>query len=651
MRQIYIDLTTENARASGGGFVGYLGEHNATELLITIPQVMVDESDYQVVVFQSGPMVFKTKNITDDASASTFRVGNTIHTKLTRSLTKVSPLGLQVEAYKENENGEKVMVGKTQNVGHLVLKPSPDGFPGFGYDGSFEDIEAAIHDAHKHSNLDVLNMFSVSENGDVMFDGEPLEGVCKYDFPSLLPENAPIGTLAIALNDDVPNDVNEPITINKEYKYLKLKDNIELDDFSIIRYIENQSSESSTEVQFALKDGVNYIGSVIFFHRPSEDMSFMAFIDMGTIKSARVAASEKCLFMSQSGNGAIYFFNPYKEFDLGSLTDLTHPAILPKGWHFVLSQRCDPVIDGYMNINSGERAEISDDRYWFDNYHMPYENVSIVPNGYNYSKQYSEELLSAVFESTDGKPKKRGLYIFTEKGWESINDAVNTKSLIVNTVPDLPLDAEVGTLAYAANDNYIFAESHFNLYKNNEYGEFYLPPSYDDFALLYDFNVVIEQWRHLQSGDAKYGDGINISTNKDAKYFVLEAHATNYPYNRHLIYSWEDQTITYSGNVSFDVKTGWNDLTPYYSPDTVKQLSYEELPEFICENTTSTVMPYYKVISMYAPDFGGERNYLPMYHFGNSPYSVADKGKGLWRRTEGEWHKITETDKYILEED
>ena len=59
MRQIEIDLTAEKARPPAQP-VGYVGEHNATELLITIPNGMVDASDYQVVVFQSGPLIFRS---------------------------------------------------------------------------------------------------------------------------------------------------------------------------------------------------------------------------------------------------------------------------------------------------------------------------------------------------------------------------------------------------------------------------------------------------------------------------------------------------------------------------------------------------------------------------------------------------------------
>jgi len=649
MRQVYIDVTSRNTRSSTGDFVGYLGEHNATELLISIPQAMVDESDYQVVVFQSGPMVFKTRKITEDKTKPTYRDGNTIHTKLTRSLTKVSPLGLQVECYKENENGDAVLVGKTQTVPHLVLKPSPEGFPGFGYDGAFEDIENAVHNAHKHNNLDVLAGFSVNEKGDVYYNDKPIEGIAKYKNPSALPKDASMGTIALALEDDEPEGEPEPIVCGKQYRLLKLKSNIDLDDFSKVAEI-----TSDAQVALALRNAKDTVASLIMIHMPVYDMSILALMDAGNLRSVRMWYEEDAMDYESSSETMMLFFNPYREFDFSVISGSGAKGVMvPLGWSFVNGIKANPRIDEYMNISYDDSLLIRQQERFIKNYQLPYENVSVVPDsGSSYNMEVLNELLPKILEEVPDT-RTKGLYIFTDNGWLSIADAVKTKSVFASTVADLPLDAPEGMVAFVVNNTNLFQERHFNIFKNNTYEKFYLAPRYNDFALLYDFTLVIEMWRHIDTNnsEAKYGDGIAITTNKDQKYFVLEAHSTKYPYNRHLIYSWEDQTITYSENKTFEVKEGWNELTPYYAPDTVRQLSFDELPEFDCEHSGSYATPYYKVISLNAPDYGGERDYLPMYHFSDDPYNFVDKGRGLWIKGPSDWMKHTDNNEYLSEED
>ena len=124
MRQIEIDLTTEKAKPPVQA-VGYVGEHNATELLISVPRALIDASDYQVVVFQSGPLIFRSRRIYPDSDRNgAYREGVCIHCLLGRHLTEEQRLGLQVEAYKLGEDGEPVLVGKTAFIPRLTLMAS-----------------------------------------------------------------------------------------------------------------------------------------------------------------------------------------------------------------------------------------------------------------------------------------------------------------------------------------------------------------------------------------------------------------------------------------------------------------------------------------------------------------------------------------------
>ena len=201
MRQIEIDLTAEKARPPAQP-VGYVGEHNATELLITIPNGMVDASDYQVVVFQSGPLIFRSRRIYPDSDRNgAYREGNCIHCLLGRHLTEEQRLGLQVEAYKIGENGEPVLVGKTAFIPRFTLMASPQGRPGLGFDGDFDDISRTIADTHRHDNAIPISKLTEDAAGNPVYDGKPLgeAGQLIVQTYEDLPVDKPAGTVARTL--------------------------------------------------------------------------------------------------------------------------------------------------------------------------------------------------------------------------------------------------------------------------------------------------------------------------------------------------------------------------------------------------------------------------------------------------------------------
>lgn len=135
MRNVIIDFTDlcccENI------FAGYTGEHNATELLLVVSEEMINKSDYQTVLIQSGIKVFKIDVTSEDADASCYRSGNTIHFKLDKTFTRCSNLFIQVEFYKNNRAGKVILISKTHVVTNVFLKPSPEVFnleaEGLGY--------------------------------------------------------------------------------------------------------------------------------------------------------------------------------------------------------------------------------------------------------------------------------------------------------------------------------------------------------------------------------------------------------------------------------------------------------------------------------------------------------------------------------------
>ena len=206
MRQIYIDLTSERARPPAQA-VGCVGEHNATELLISVPQSLIDASDYQVVVFQSGPLTFRSRRIYPDSDRDgAYREGVCIHCLLGRHLTVEQCLGLQVEGWKLGTDGQPSLIGKTAFLPRLTLTASPQGRPGLGFDGSYEDIQRAIDQSHKHANMPAISKVGEDESGGFTFGGKSLvTGTVKYvaESPDALPADAADGALAYVKNDTV----------------------------------------------------------------------------------------------------------------------------------------------------------------------------------------------------------------------------------------------------------------------------------------------------------------------------------------------------------------------------------------------------------------------------------------------------------------
>jgi len=124
----------------------------------------------------------------------------------------------------------------------------------------------------------LLAEFSLDENGDLLFGGERIKDVKKYQNPSSLPEDAPLGTLAIALQDD---EITEPeqIELDKTYKYLKVRDNIDVSDFKDIIYIDPDQSASDCEIMFSIVRGTeDTIAELIFLYNAQADIKFVCLV-------------------------------------------------------------------------------------------------------------------------------------------------------------------------------------------------------------------------------------------------------------------------------------------------------------------------------------------------------------------------------------
>lgn len=157
MRTIAIDFN--NPIEYENMVIGNIGEHNATELILTPPSKIADCEAVKsyIVAFVVGGMVIHSEP---------FSKTETLSVKLWRQLTEEPVMGIQIEAYDENEN----FIGKSELISSLRLSPSACGDDTVA-DTDNPDIVSAIaantSARHSHSNKSVLDRITRANMEDV----------------------------------------------------------------------------------------------------------------------------------------------------------------------------------------------------------------------------------------------------------------------------------------------------------------------------------------------------------------------------------------------------------------------------------------------------------------------------------------------------
>lgn len=640
MRQIYIDLTTDRS-VPGGIFVGYIGEHNATELLISIPQTMVNESDYQILVFQVGPMVFKSKKITEDTNEKTYRDGNTIHTVLSKSITAASGISLQVECYKENTDGDAVLIGKTQTVPNLILKLSPTGCPAFGYDGSYEEIDRAIRDVHRHQNLTVLNGLTSDDNGNLFYNGIKIgEGIERYVSFSEFPETAIDGCIACLENDEEEIPDTTPIERDVFYKKLRLKENISLANQSLIT--------SVFKSQYGLCGG-NYVivdknsktqGAIeVLYASPMADIIALLMPDIMT------RASYKPPETVGEEPAGYYMFNFIENWDASSITG-DQPLTVPRGWNTLLTSQVNYTIDSNCDIDSTDYYETRTINFKGEGYGMIFKNVKIFCKDEAISSEAEKKYLSNIFEIPPTPIHKKGMYIFIDGQWAYLADKFK-ETIIVESYPDLPINAPTNTKAIVISDKaqldfetngYVF------IGVNNYIDSVYFSPVPSAKCKLYDYEMTMKLATMSGGTLTPLGAEISIVTNIEKEYILVTITDFDGTTETVYIYSWKVQSIEIE-NFEFEIFNGWNKLFIGDENIYAKKLDYTETPQML-KRATDPDNAHFYVAYISAPRYPN-KTYFYNYLICNSPFYQIDNAKGAWIKTEGLWEELG-TDKDFL---
>ena len=214
MRQITVDFTSQTYPL----FAGYLGEHNATEL-VAIKPVDLSGKMYSLAFMTNGEVIH----------SKYFSANEDIKVTLWQQLTQDNTLYVQLEAY--DENGE--YLGKSASV-KLVLSNSVHGIDMIA-DADNPDVysEIAQNSAFREvleDNADTLNKLTTSVDGKLLFDGKEIEGSGGFaievvDSETFLPtENISNTTIYLVRGGDelteYGNRYKEFIYVNGEWELL-----------------------------------------------------------------------------------------------------------------------------------------------------------------------------------------------------------------------------------------------------------------------------------------------------------------------------------------------------------------------------------------------------------------------------------------------
>lgn len=166
IRRITIDFTAENPVGQRVG--GYLGEHNATELLIIPPPEMTENAAvtaYAAVFTTGGKRIV----------SRTYGSSEAICVPIWQQLTQNPVLNVQLEAY--DDGGE--LVAKSQLV-YLALLPAARGTDAetdYGENGIAAEIAANTKSRHEHGNKPVLDRLGIGNSTKLTLDGKTVENV------------------------------------------------------------------------------------------------------------------------------------------------------------------------------------------------------------------------------------------------------------------------------------------------------------------------------------------------------------------------------------------------------------------------------------------------------------------------------------------
>ncbi|MCL2508856.1 MAG: hypothetical protein FWF05_06740 [Oscillospiraceae bacterium] len=162
MRTINLVLTDSSVDYPDGKCLGRIGEHNAAQVILELPQEMLNGIDYHLISFETGYGCVVSDMITGDSTKPAYLQGGKIHCTLWQELT-VSPILLMTaEAYAVLDD-KPVMIAKSPLIDGLYFELSVnDSFSAqpnteaFGLAPALMSLQAS---EHVHANMELLESY------------------------------------------------------------------------------------------------------------------------------------------------------------------------------------------------------------------------------------------------------------------------------------------------------------------------------------------------------------------------------------------------------------------------------------------------------------------------------------------------------------
>lgn len=288
--------------------IGYVGEHNATEIVVTPPDILASNEAVTsyIIAFVTGGMIIHSKP---------FNKAETLAVKLWKQLTLETVMGIQLEAYDDNQN----FIGKSEFISGLRFLPSacgddtvadtdnPDIVSAIAANTSarhshsnksvldritranMEDVAANTLARHIHSNTDTLNKLGDS-NGSLTYDGKVVGGrqtaTVTLDISEAMIDSPMSSSTVIFLGNTnkVPED-SEIVSVELNNGTIDVPNWIDLRNMMAI-YPANPYSVMYHKLEYSNSYGSYFLASILF---PVTDKNaLISALDFSNIPQIRV---------------------------------------------------------------------------------------------------------------------------------------------------------------------------------------------------------------------------------------------------------------------------------------------------------------------------------------------------------------------------
>ena len=619
MRTVNIDLSQDTSESREKIYVGYTGEHNATELIAKIPQTMAEESNYLVAVFLTGDKIVRSRKITAVKDYGLpYLDGNEVHINLSQKLTGNTLLGIQIEGYAKDENGISILVGKSAYISNLTFRLSPKGTSD---DSIMPDYEEIIEMVRKAS------------------ESTKSSGIEKYETFDLLPSEAEDGDLAYVKTAS-GTVIAEPFEFDKKYARFIPKREIAKDSLKSLPSDENDDEVSasimSAEVRTATAEKEELCYCFLLYYEPTG--SIIVFSELSCKDHLYDYGFAENIFIYIGGEG-----------DMSPILGTDQPVIVTPGWYKMIEKPGKWYLDG-----SYPEREWS---YEFEP--IDFEDISDLEVLRNCTVKYDSEdeyentpalasIFAGCFDVYSEPIHDKGLYLYKDGAWER---TPNSKFIAVSSRADLCFAAEDGQTAVVEDDTDIFNDSGNYIYTGMHFRDLYINPKPPEYMWLTDCRIkaalcYTDSSTGTVVSEPENGKGFMVISDKNRKYVFFGLNVSPFDSSKqYYLYTEKAGDLTLPSGTFNQVTVtviknapkGWSKVKENGGTYTANPLKeYKDLPSISLAGYTDH--EYYFNITEYECEMNTQS------FIGTSTFYISDNAKGLWYFSLGRWRKVGDTD-------